>query len=313
MCFAPSKMMNYFQLAEKEKSPVKINKFNVNQKYGNLSIVMNEKTKLSTAPRQLNFQFDETTTNKQHTISGLQKISPGQLVSLKAHISQMGPVRKAAFANEDGPNKQEGIIVDPTASIRIILWGSSVNTMEQNKTYIIKNSRLRKDRNGELYVNSPKQEEMSAEECLPFPTALAKVGLTQQDNITEINAVVLGVNAVHMTLMCGSCGQKAKLSASGKRATCTSCKMTQHVNTCTQHWFARIYVRNEDNQQNRIHLAAYNNIIRHLAAMSPPLNLTTCSEDELTEHILDIERLKITFDNIANKIIAVEKLSSPEQ
>ena len=96
-------MINYFLLAEKEQS-VKINKFNVNEKCGNLSIVMNEKTKLSTAPRQLNFQFDETTTRKLHTISGLQKISPGQLVSLKAHISQMGQERKAAFANEDGKN-----------------------------------------------------------------------------------------------------------------------------------------------------------------------------------------------------------------
>ena len=97
---------------------MKIEKFTVSNKFGNISIVTNKKTRLTPVCRNLEFYFKETTDDLT-TIAGLQNMSPMQLISIKAKMVEIGPIKKASFEKYDDPNKQEGILVDPTNSIKV--------------------------------------------------------------------------------------------------------------------------------------------------------------------------------------------------
>ena len=165
-------------------------------------------------------------------------------MSVKAHVVEMGPVKRTDYQDEPNLAKQEGTLVDETASIRITLWGSSTGILKKGKTYIIETLRLRKYESGELYVNSPKNFDSTATETEPFTKPLAKVSVSNQLNINQMTVNILGVNAAYKTLSCArpTCDQKVLPSKNGNFATCTSCKMLQKQNSCNLLWMAKLYV-----------------------------------------------------------------------
>ena len=125
-----------------------------------------------------------------------------------------------------------------------------------------------------------------------------------------MTANILGVNPAYKTLSCArsKCGQKVLPSKNGKFATCTSCKMLQNQNSCNLSWMAKLYVENERNQKQKMHLAAFNNIIKILIAINPSVDLKTCTEEELKFSVLDIDRLHISYDTVHKKIVYVQEV-----
>ena len=65
-----------------------------------------------------------------------------------------------------GLKKQDIIVADPMAHIKLMLWGNYVDTLQLNKTYALNNVRV-KFKKYEHYINTPQNEEMKSTEVTP--------------------------------------------------------------------------------------------------------------------------------------------------
>ena len=154
--FSPKKR-SLFSKHQNEKSPVKISKFKISTRQGS-AIIINENTAM--APAEVLFSRQEICASSLSTITSLQNVSLEQMVNLHAHVSQLSGVKMISSAG-GSLKKREGVLVDVTSSIKVILWENHVDELEEGRTYILRNLRLKESR-GDKYVNTPKTGEFTS-------------------------------------------------------------------------------------------------------------------------------------------------------
>ena len=154
--------------------------------------------------KEIDFSFSEelttTATGKPLNISAIQKVAAEQLISIKAKVVSLSgtKVRSTRY----GQLKKQ-VLADPTAHIKLVLWGDYVDTLQLNKTSALNNVRV-KFTKYEHYLNSPKNEEMKATEVTPYNIPLAEY----EDEVgtsSTVNGIILGVQQTSKSLCCISC------------------------------------------------------------------------------------------------------------
>ena len=124
--------------------------------------------------KEIDFSFSEelttTATGKPLNISAIQKVAAEQLITIKAKVVSLWGTK--VQSTRYGQLKKQ-VWADPTAHIKLVLWGDYVDTLQLNKTYALNNVRV-KFTKYEHYLNSPKNEEMKATEVTPYTVPLAE-------------------------------------------------------------------------------------------------------------------------------------------
>lgn len=100
-------------------------------------MVINNNTSIESIPG-LAFPYREKSTPNVSTISSLQKVSLEQLVSVHAKVVKLSAV-KVLQTSHGSLTKQEAIIFDQSSSIKLVLWETRVNGLEEGKTYKLNN------------------------------------------------------------------------------------------------------------------------------------------------------------------------------
>ena len=152
VCFSPEKKPE-FDLAQFNKKPVSISHFRINKNYGNDNVVMNNKTVIHDS-NVTSDEFKCIDIPDTLDINSLANVAAEQLVSFKGKVMKL--TEPKTFQTQKGNSrKQEGFVIDPTASMRIVLWGDYVNGLHEGATYNFTGLRL-KQVGGEKYVNTQK-------------------------------------------------------------------------------------------------------------------------------------------------------------
>ena len=94
------------------------------------------------------------------------------MISIKAKVVSLSGA-KVQSTRYGQLKKQDVVLADPTAHIKLVLWGDYVDTLQLNKTYALNNVRV-KFTKYEHYLNSPKNEEMKATEVTPYTVPLVE-------------------------------------------------------------------------------------------------------------------------------------------
>ncbi|CAB4003729.1 Hypothetical predicted protein [Paramuricea clavata] len=212
---------------ENAKSPVKVSKFKMSARkgYGNDVIINNYTSVTPASSESITFKYQPMVTSAVATISSLQNLSLEQLVSVHAKVLELSSVKVLHTAH--GPlKKQEGVLVDETSSINIILWESEVEKLEEGQTYILSNLRL-KESHGEKYVNTPKTGEFKFEAGEELKD-LAEADSLPLEIISTISADIVGIASITKSLSCMGC--KGKVVAEDDfLGVCSTCKMKQKI------------------------------------------------------------------------------------
>ena len=89
ICFSPDKVKP-IKSAMETKSPIKLRKYQFNERFN--TIVVNKNTVIQNYTKSLDFKPSETLQTQLITINSINSISPQQLVSVKAKVTQLtGP------------------------------------------------------------------------------------------------------------------------------------------------------------------------------------------------------------------------------
>ena len=153
VCFDKSKR-NHVEAFCKSKSPVKIEKFRLETKSNSEDLVMDNTVSIEESPE---IHFDRKNVLAYLTISMLKSICIGQLVTFKAKLVSLAPVKEV----KNGKLKLvEGCHIDPTDCIKVAILEEHISQVQQGNTYIFKNIRLKKNSvTNEIYVNTAKSDE----------------------------------------------------------------------------------------------------------------------------------------------------------
>ena len=139
ICFLPEKI-GPLRNAMNNKSPIKIKKFEYNDKFNN--IVIKNNTAITPSADTLPFQRITSLETHMVTIATLKKTSPQQLVNLKATVKSISG-SKMVKVQSGSLNKSSATLVDPTGSITAVFWQEWADCVDIDKTYIFKNLRVK--------------------------------------------------------------------------------------------------------------------------------------------------------------------------
>ena len=154
-------------------------------------------------PTNVTFEYKGIENNLM--IVSLSEVAPDQLIAIKGSVMHLSATKSVVL--QGGPvRKQECYLSDSPAYIKIVLWGSHTDTVEENGTYFFNKVRV-KVAKGERYVNTPKNEDdctITAAES--FAKSLPVVEVVSA--IKEVTANILGVSHATQSQCCCSCSKK---------------------------------------------------------------------------------------------------------
>ena len=231
-----------------------VRNFKINKNYGNDNVIMNQRTVITESTMN-NEEFQCIDVPDTLDIASFSNVAPEQIVSFKAKIVNLSGEKK--FDTQKGCFvKQEAFAVDPTGTIRIVLWGDYVNQLKQDVTYNLTGLRL-KQADGEKYVNTPKGNYFHFKETADFPNELPNAEDVPVLRNIQITANVVGVTSLTKFHCCSACNRKLSLeNASSKIGQCTHCKMTQKVANASTNWFVKLFIEESTKLSNKVTLTA---------------------------------------------------------
>lgn len=167
VCFSPKKR-KLFDIHSKNETPVELKKCRLETKYNSEDLVLNDDVEIKEFP-EVDFCKKDLPTN--FTISTLKSVSVAQLVTIKAKVVAKSPTQQVSSGQL---SLVEAQVIDYTGCIKVVLWEEFQNNVEQEKTYIFNNVRLKKNSSSnEIYLNTAKGDKTTITPTEPFQVPLA--------------------------------------------------------------------------------------------------------------------------------------------
>ena len=248
VCFSPEKH-DVIKGFEEAKSPLKIKNVQRRLWNGNTEFTIQKYSKIEPI-NQDNMTFCYTgksfKDDEPIQICKLSDISPEQLVSVKAFVAQVLPTVTQEMRQGPALRRQDVIIVDPTDCITLSLWEESVDVLQPQTTYLLKNIRIKSFR-GRTYLNTPKDEGLfSATVSSNFEENLAEVRCDELGNICAVTGNIVGVMKVSKTSTCLSCKKQINVVSNKSFVKCANCSLSVKASACMFSWYIKILLRSKD-------------------------------------------------------------------
>ena len=276
--------------------------FKTKNNYGNDSLIMNNKTLISDSIVKEE-EFKRIDIPDTLDINSLNKVAPEQLVSFKAKVVNISGTKQ--FRTQKGHFiKQEAFLIDPTGSIKVILWRDYVGQLQEAATYAFSGLRL-KQVDGEKYVNTPRGDYFKSEVVSPFEDTLPQVENVSQMKNVGMTVDVIGVTTLTKSHCCRACGRKLQIqSDKSSYGNCSNCNMRQKISASTANWYTKVFLHDCSNPSTKLSLSANTFVLMKVTQLAH-LDFHTATEDDMTESLLDITALQLTYDPITKKIVGI--------
>ena len=294
VCFSPEKRAE-MQAVAATKSPVKMKNY---KQSSNDDLTITQFTKIIPLDnKDVNFAYSEELclagTGKPIPISSIIKLAAEQLIIVKGKVVKTSGV-KMQPTRYGKLKKRDVVIADPTAYIKVVLWGNYVDALQLHETYILNNVRV-KNTKFERYLNTPRNENFTAVNDVPFTTAVVPYE-DEVDTTSTVNGMILGIQNASKSLACNNCQKRTVQIVTPHKGLCQSCKSQQPPSSCAFFWSLRILVKPENGHKN-IHLRLDHNAtetLLHLINHNFQLGSAT-KEDEIVATILENYETSFVF------------------
>ena len=307
VCYSPEKRAELHALAS-TRSPIKLDKYKRPNNRDDDFVITKFTKIVPIDKKEIDFSFSEelttTATGKPLNISAIQKVAAEQLIFIKAKVVSLSGA-KVQSTRYGQLKKQDVVLADPTAHIKLVLWGDYVDTLQLNKTYTLNNVRV-KFTKYEHYLNSPKNEEMKATEVTSYTVPLVEY----EDEVgtsSTVNGIILGVQQTSKSLCCISCQKRTVNITTTDKAVCQSCNLIQLPTSCKANWALRVLLKPENSPKN-LHLRMDNNATKTLVQLiNPAIQLESATEDDIITLLLGCQTkvFKLTYDNLTIQVSEV--------
>ena len=203
--------------------------------------------------------------------------------------------------------KQEGCIVDPSGFIKVIFWGSHVDSVHQDAMYIF-NKLCLKTVCGERYLNTPKNED----DCKIIDSEPFTAELPTVDNALKSRMAVGEITGISAE-RCKTCRTSTKkvINVDESLVKCERCQLTMKSSRCNCSWFLGICVETEETHETKdskdsLRIAVYNDAALKIIEIC---DVKVHVDFKLfATKLLSLDPIKFTYDPQNNTVIDVKKI-----
>lgn len=306
VCFDPTTALQeqYTKLSEK-KSPVKITNFETGNKRKGFppDVIIKKRTRIDELSHSLPFQRQKSSGSTQATIGSLKDLQPGQLLSVSGMVSNLTDSKVVKTKASRDISVRECQLTDPTGSVKLVMWDSFVDKVQEGKTYVFNNVRLKRD--GVILSLVTSQSGCSIEQCNDFPniTPPSPLPSTKKTDCFE----VIATTTVSSYKVCTNCSKKVVLDGSKSTVKCNFCNATMSTKKCPSHFYARVILKKNETKST---LSFFHSSLISLIRLFNEQNKESLSESDITEQqledvILSFDTINITYDFSTFKVIEV--------
>lgn len=308
VCFFPDYHSQLKDLSVRKRA-IKLTNFHVSKKFGRNDVIIDKKTIVSEAANKLSFKPLKGLDLKEHMeINTITTLANKSAVTVKGKICQLSGT-KIQITRQGQLKRQVGYLVDPTASIKIVLWERFTNLVEENKTYIFTNVTVTKTSYGEIYLNTAKTGS-SIDETEAFKCNLAIPEDPPEMAVQTVKAKLIGLSSISKYPICSFCSKKLSTDAKPESLVqCLSCKLFQQQSSCSTNWYFRGLFRTTDDTKQSIQLSVFNYHVTKIS-MAAKLNVSNVTEEEFVKLFLGIGELDVTYDSV-KKVLTDAELIIP--
>ena len=286
MWFSPPKLKRFSELSSTD-SPVKIKKFRIDTNSNAEDLLMGSDVSVEPFPTIDFPKVNKPTTMNLGTIKSLR---PGQTVTVTAKVSHLHPSKSVGSNNT---RVQNGMIVDPSGTMKLTLWRDFVGTIEQGSTYTLKNFNIYEDKLTHEICISTALAGSKIEPAFEFEEVLAVSVVTS----TTTHGEVIGVDKITSYMSCRKCNKKIDHNDQPAFIECNHCHFKQKQKNSKKHWFAQVMFEDQADNDKLLHLTLFEEIILKLATLSgKDLKIDDFSQSVIENVLYYSPIINVTFD-----------------
>lgn len=296
VCFSPSKRKIFADFQDK-KSPIKIKRFKVDTNANTSDLLMGHDVIVEHYP-ELDFQRSQIQSST--TLLSVKSVRVGQHITVKAKLTNMSKQQKAGDLT-----LVNCILLDPTASMKMVLWENFINQVENNRTYIFHNVTVRKDKYNEtIYLNTAKYgTEIRLTEDFTEILAVPLTQDTTQFVSTTVKGEIMGIVSINSYFSCFKCKKKLEQSTGAAYLECKNCHMKQKLKPASQHWYAQVMVQFSDEKS--LELTLFEEPIKQILAIQNQKSQPTLTRDILTNSLLNLPAVNFTYNTTTKVVLKI--------
>lgn len=209
------------------------------------SLLFSHDTKFSLKTDGLHFECDANLSpeGEVSSLKSLDNFVPEQIVSVRAQVVTVGGSKKIHSHKQGTLQRQEVLLRDTTASIKLVLWEDNIDALDVNTTYLLENIKVKSLR-GVKYLNTAKDVEFLYHEVAAFTDPLFEVDdLLDDYSLQTYEANIVGIQQISRTLGCLGCKKRVVPQNDNILGDCEGCHLTQLVGSCELQYYLRLVVK----------------------------------------------------------------------
>ena len=201
VCFSPRKRKQ-FAAYNQNNTPVKLKRFKIDTTSKAKDVLIGDDVFVEDCPN-INFQKSELPSTMNIAVAKTVRV--GQHVTVKVKVANLTEVKKDNFGRF---NMVHAVLVDPSSSIKRILWKGFVSSVVAGNTYLFHNLTVHKDKfTDEMYLNTA-QSGTAVNITDDFQEILVAPQAPAEYLATTATGEITGVESVTRYMSCYKCNKK---------------------------------------------------------------------------------------------------------
>ena len=240
VCFSPEKH-KLFKRKHEATSPVKITNYVTKRNRWSQEdeIHINKRSKVDD-PSDNETDFDIAQVQDKEDATALSVVTDILSDNTTSKVNVSGRITlngepESVHTKGKTLTKQEATLTDETASIRIVLWESDIDTFQSRATYRL-NKVMVRSFNGQKYLTINKQTEVTKSD----KTIDRDDEKLLDSHINKVLCPAEGVESIQKFLSCSKCQASVPPSSENKFVQCSTCNLAQLKTKCKTRTFAKV-------------------------------------------------------------------------
>ena len=214
---------------------------------------------------------------------------------------------KKVSIGESSIDKKDLTVVDPTGSIRVVLWGDYCEKeVVKDNTYMFKRFRYRSDKFGN-YINTLKDGTCAIEECNSFKKVFAGADMAELSEIDE-HLTLLTIEKTNKTYICLKFSAKIEFVVS-VIARCSNWKGLNKLKNSASNLYMRILFKNEKEEKLSLPLF-HQTVLKVLALFNKDRDYQEFSVEEIEVAVAEIDSINALYNCAQKTLLNVNQVGS---
>lgn len=236
-------------------------------------LLLKRYTEIKESPKKLDFESihkEQSASPNPKSIAEIENLNVFDKVTIHAKVMKVNPSKTVS----DLPY-QDVVVADSTGTIRVSLWGTSIEKMIEGESYCLKNFTVRLY-HSRKYINQAKNQSL-IEKIDDIGTVIAdKIDEDEEVSMTkQVKIIGVPILDVYKSYLLCKARVEPMTPPMGKCSK-TECAMIQRYDMCPDQASANLLLQYQpdDDLTKLIQLSAFNKVLFEITNISPDENLT---------------------------------------